>query len=375
MPQVSAHIPFPTDQLLNNMNTAVFLADGQLRITFANSAAEQLVSASDNKLRGVPLFDYLRFPTAFETRLMNHMGTSQCYVEREVRVTLPHDRRELLIDCSVTYGPGNAINPDNYPDDYTGNNRQWALFELTDSGHHARLSREQALLVQQQASDTLLHELAHEIRNPLGGLRGAAQLLESELPDKALLEYTRIIVGEADRLQALLDRLLGPGTWAQRSEVNIHETLEYVKTLVCAETDNSIIFQADYDPSIPHLWAERDWLVQLFLNITRNAVQAIGEEGTVTFKTRIQRAFTIRSVMHKLVAAVHIIDDGPGIPASVYATLFYPMVSARNGGNGLGLSIAQRLAGQLNGLIEAVNEPGRTVFTIYLPLSDSDQVP
>ena len=356
MHQTNPHPLLSTDQILNNLVTAVLLLDHRLYIVAANSAAEHLISISEHKLLGADLHGYVRFPEAFENRMRDALIKSQCYIEREVAMSLSQQHREVLVDCSITHGLSGG--------------QKWILLELIDSGQHARMEREQVLVAQQQASELLLRELAHEVKNPLGGLRGAAQLLNSELGDTALTDYTSIIISEADRLHALIDRLLGPNTQPQFTEVNIHETLEHVKQLVRAETGESLLFGNDYDPSIPHLWADRDWLVQAFLNIVRNAVQAVGDRGSIIFKTRVQRAFTIRSVVHKLIAVVQFVDDGPGIPANISKTLFYPMVSGRHGGNGLGLSIAQRLVGQLGGLIESSSEPGHTVFTVYLPLGE-----
>jgi two-component system nitrogen regulation sensor histidine kinase GlnL len=344
------------DRILNNLVTAVLLLDHQLRIVAANSAAEHLISISENKLRGECLHLCVRFPAAFENRMRDALTTSECYIEREVAMTLSHQHRELLVDCSISHGLSGG--------------QKWILLELIDIGQHARIEREQALVAQQQASELLLRELAHEVKNPLGGLRGAAQLLDSELDDSALTEYTSIIISEADRLHALIDRLLGPSAQPRFTEVNIHETLEHVKQLVSAETSDNLLFSNDYDPSIPQLWADRDWLVQAFLNIVRNAVQAVGDRGNIVFKTRVQRMFNIRSVVHKLIAVVQFVDDGPGIPTNISRTLFNPMVSGRQGGHGLGLSIAQRLIGQLGGLIESSSEPDHTVFTVYLPLGE-----
>ncbi len=354
MPQISAQPLLAAGQILDNLLTAVLLIDHEFRVVAANSAAEHLISISESKLRGARLCDCVRFPATFEMRMRDTLIESQSYIEREVTMTLSQHHREIQVDCSVTLGRSGGL--------------KWILLELIDNEHHARINREEALAAQQQASELLLRELAHEVKNPLGGLRGAAQLLDSELSDSTLTDYTRIIVSEADRLHALIDRLLGPNAQPQFAEVNIHEALEHVKQLVSGESSENISFDVDYDPSIPNLWGDRDWLVQAFLNIVGNAVQAAGDRGSILFRTRVQRAFTIRSVVHKLIAVVQIIDDGPGIPADISETLFYPMVSGREGGTGLGLSIAQRLVGQLSGLIESSSEPGNTVFTVYLPL-------
>ncbi|MCB1725943.1 MAG: PAS domain-containing sensor histidine kinase, partial [Gammaproteobacteria bacterium] len=211
---------------------------------------------------------------------------------------------------------------------------------------------------------------AHEIKNPLGGLRGAAQLLESELDSAELQEYTHIIIQEADRLQELVNRMLGPNRRPSFEPVNIHHVLERVRTLVLAETAERMTIIRDYDPSIPELIGDHDQLIQAMLNVVRNAARALGESGTVTLRTRIQRQLTIGNERYRLAAKIDIIDDGPGIPPEIADTLFLPMVTAGTGGMGLGLSIAQSLINQHRGLIECNSRQGETVFTIFLPVGE-----
>jgi len=210
--------------------------------------------------------------------------------------------------------------------------------------------------------------LAHEIKNPLGGLRGAAQLLDQELQDPELREYTQIIIAESDRLQDLMDKMLGPNKPAQKTLLNIHEVLERVRQLVLVEANKNIQLKTDYDPSIPDLYADKNQLIQALLNIVRNAVQAIQTEGEILLKTRIRRHMTIGRKRFKLTIKIDIIDSGPGIKPELMDQIFYPMITSRAEGTGLGLSIAQSLINQHSGLIECESEPGRTVFSIYLPL-------
>lgn len=224
------------------------------------------------------------------------------------------------------------------------------------------------LLQQQSATRALLRGLAHEVKNPLGGLRGAAQLLENELDDEELKEYTRIIIGEADRLQNLVDRMLGPNSLPRIREINIHEVLEHVRSLVGVEAPPDVHLVTDYDPSIPPVAGDRDQLIQVVLNLVRNAVHAVGDTGTITLRTRVQRQYTIGQTRHKLVASIDVIDDGPGIPEEIREKVFFPMVSGKAEGTGLGLSIAQSLINQHGGLIEYESRPGRTQFTILLPV-------
>jgi len=231
-----------------------------------------------------------------------------------------------------------------------------------------RISREENQLAQQEATQKILRGLAHEVKNPLGGLRGAAQLLERQLDSEDLKEYTRVIIDEADRLQKLVNRILGPNNLPNKRSINIHHVLEHIRSLLMAEGEQHTDIQRDYDPSIPDLAADSDQLIQALLNIARNACQALDDEGSITFRTRIERKYTIGKHRHDLVARVEIIDNGPGIPADMQDKIFFPMVTGRAEGTGLGLSITQSLIQQHDGLIEVNSVPGRTVFTVLLPI-------
>ena len=231
-------------------------------------------------------------------------------------------------------------------------------------------------MAQHQAARAVVRGLAHEIKNPLGGLRGAAQLLERELSDESLKEYTRVIIGEADRLRNLVNRMLGPNTLPQKALINIHHVLERVRSVVLADTPVGALNAApgvriirDYDPSIPDFQADRDQLIQAVLNIVRNAVQAVGDTGDITLRTRIQRQATISQQRYKLAVRIDIVDNGPGIPTDMLENIFYPLVTGRPEGTGLGLSIAQSLINQHQGLIECTSRSGQTIFTLLLPLA------
>jgi two-component system nitrogen regulation sensor histidine kinase GlnL len=214
----------------------------------------------------------------------------------------------------------------------------------------------------------MLRGLAHEIKNPLGGLRGAAQLLARELPTKELKEYTGVIISEADRLQKLVNRILGPNKMPKKEPVSIHEVLEHVRSLLLAEAPEGIRIQRDYDPSIPDINADRDQLIQALLNIMRNAVEAMHGDGDIKLRTRVIRKFTIGQKQQNLVAQIQVIDNGPGIPQEILEQIFFPMVTSRAEGTGLGLAIAQSLIQQHNGIIECKSKPGRTEFSIYIPI-------
>jgi two-component system nitrogen regulation sensor histidine kinase GlnL len=247
------------------------------------------------------------------------------------------------------------------------------LVELIQIDHQMRIEQEELLIEQQQATQALLRGLAHEIKNPLGGLRGAAQLLEGEIADDSLKEYTRIIIGEADRLQALIDRMLGPNNLPAIQAVNIHEVLQRVRELVQVESGATLQISQDYDPSLPDMQADPDLLVQAILNIVRNAAQALDGKGEIKLRTRVRRNFNIGTRKHRLVARIEIVDDGPGIDEALRGQIFYPMITSRHGGTGLGLSIAQSLISRHQGLIQCSSKPGETVFTILLPLGESDE--
>jgi two-component system nitrogen regulation sensor histidine kinase GlnL len=244
------------------------------------------------------------------------------------------------------------------------------IVELQQIDRHLRIRREERLLTQQALTRDVVRGLAHEIKNPLGGLRGAAQLLQSELHSQELREYTQVIIQEADRLQELVNRMLGPNRRPTYAAVNIHNVLERVRKLVLAESGERINVRRDYDPSIPELQADSDQLIQAMLNVIRNAVRAISDTGNITLRTRVHRNLTIANQRNRLTVEINIIDDGPGIPSEIADTLFLPMVTAGTGGIGLGLSIAQSLINQHQGLIECRSREGETVFTIYLPISE-----
>jgi two-component system nitrogen regulation sensor histidine kinase GlnL len=242
------------------------------------------------------------------------------------------------------------------------------LVEFQQVDTHIRISKEEQLLTQQNTARLLVRGLAHEIKNPLGGLRGAAQLLDLELHDPELKEYTQIIINESDRLQGLLDKMLGPNKLPEKRVINIHEVLERVRQLVQVESSKSLQFKSDYDPSIPDIYADKDQLIQAILNIARNAVQAMEGKGSIIFKTRIYRHMNIGRKRFKLAVQCDIIDSGPGIDPNMMTQIFYPMITGRAEGTGLGLSIAQALITQHNGLIECTSQPGRTVFSVFLPM-------
>lgn len=338
--------------IIENLNTAVLLFDRTLRLRYTNPAGEMLFATSARQMRGMAARDLMPDAAAFIIAMQRALATLHPFTERELQLHLT-DNALLTLDAIVT-----------------PLSEQELLLELTRVDQHLRIAREEHLLAQHHAQRAVLRGLAHEINNPLGGLRGAAQLLERELPSETLKEYTRIIIGEADRLQNLLKRMLGPQGLPQRRATNIHEVLERVRSLVLAEVPDGVRLQRDYDVSIPELHADPEQLIQALLNIVRNAGQMLGEQGTIRLRTRIQRQSSIGQKHHRLVARIDIIDNGPGIPDHLIESIFYPMVTGRADGTGLGLSIAQSLINQHGGLIECASCPGETTFTLLLPIDN-----
>jgi len=245
------------------------------------------------------------------------------------------------------------------------------LVEITDVTRRNKIGRENALLIQHGAGRQMIRQLAHEIKNPLGGIRGAAQLLERQLDNAELREYTDVVISETDRLAALVDQLLGPGGPPNKQPVNVHELLEYVVRLIEAEDKRNIKIRRDYDPGLPNIDLDRDQMVQAFLNLVRNATAALEGQGTLTLRSRASTNFTIGDIRHRVIATIEIEDDGPGIPADMQDSIFYPMVTSRPDGTGLGLPAAQELLSRHGGLIEFESRPGRTVFSVRIPLDQT----
>ncbi|MET0106963.1 MAG: nitrogen regulation protein NR(II) [Sedimenticola sp.] len=346
-------------RILDNLNSAVLLFDQEFRLQYMNPAAEMLFAVSNRHMIGLGASQLLHCPgDMVESSLNRAVQTGRPYTERELSVPLS-EKRSVTVDCTVI--------PLADRDGEGG-----VLVELQQIDRQLRISREEHLLSQHQAARDLIRGLAHEIKNPLGGLRGAAQLLEGELEDRSLVEYTQVIIDEADRLQTLVDQMLGPNKLPNHSDVNVHTMLERVRNLIIAEFGDALVVERDYDPSIPEIYVDSDRIIQAVLNIVRNAARAVGDQGggKIILRTRILRQFTIGNVRHRLVAEIGIEDNGPGIPDDIREKLFYPMVTASEGGMGLGLSIAQSLINQHGGLIECRSEPGCTLFNVLLPVEN-----
>ncbi len=334
---------------LELLATAVVVLDERLVVRYANPAAESLLATAARSLVGQPFLGLFAEKEALALSINEARATHWDYAARGVTYSRP-GREPVALSCVLTRAdsPGLSL-----------------LAELRPLEEQLRFAREERLVSEQQANRELLRNLAHEIKNPLGGLRGSAQLLERELDKPELREYTQVIIQEADRLQSLVDRMLTPQRPPRIEAISVHEVLERVRSLVRAEFGSEI--ERDYDPSLPELLGDREQLIQAVLNITRNAAQAGARN--VLFRTRAVRQVTILRKRYKLALELHVIDDGPGVPEEIRDRIFSPLVSGREGGTGLGLSLAQTFVQYHEGVIEFESRPGRTTFRILLPLT------
>jgi two-component system nitrogen regulation sensor histidine kinase GlnL len=346
-------------RILDNLNTAILLFDSELMLTYINPTGEILLADSSHHLVGQSADELFKYS---DPSLLINVKQSLLMAEPLVdrALTLNRISHNVTINFSATPLLVNEQVSE-------------ILIEFQQIDNHLRISKEEQLLTQQNTARLLVRGLAHEIKNPLGGLRGAAQLLDMELNDPELKEYTQIIIDESDRLQVLMDRMLGPNKLPNKNTLNIHEVLERVRQLVQVESTGGLIIENDYDPSIPDVYADKDQLIQAILNIARNALQAMEGKGRIIFKTRIYRHMNVGHKHYKLAVKCDIIDNGPGIDPNMMSQIFYPMITGRAEGTGLGLSIAQALITQNNGMIECNSEAGNTVFSVLLPMgTDND---
>jgi two-component system nitrogen regulation sensor histidine kinase GlnL len=348
--------------IIENQTTAILWLDGNLRLSYLNPAAQSLLQLEARQAHGQTILSCLPQAREFAASLNRAVEQQQVFTQRELKLPLgiAEPPQIITVDCTATpVTDGSGDTP--------------LLVELTPLDRYLRISREDALLEQHAANRLLARNLAHEIRNPLGGLRGAAQLLDRRLVDAGLQEYTRVIMQEADRLTSLVDGILGPARPSQRAPVNIHELLEHVVRLMETEAATNLRLERDYDPSLPELSLDRDQIIQALLNLARNAREAMPDGGRLLFRTRVLRKFTIGMQRHRLVACIDVADDGSGIPPELQTRIFAPLVSGKPQGTGLGLSIAQELVHRHGGLIEWSSRPGDTVFSVLLPMEDSHE--
>ncbi|MBI3041301.1 MAG: nitrogen regulation protein NR(II) [Betaproteobacteria bacterium] len=348
---------------LDLLATAVVVLDAGLAVRYMNPAAENLFEMSSKNVAGQPLKE-LFSETAVLQAAVEYARTHNCsYTEHDLELGV-NGRARLHLSCTVT------------PVEFSGRDGrgEQLLLEFRHIEQQLRIAREERMLDQSQANRELIRNLAHEIKNPLGGIRGAAQLLDRELERPALHEYTQVIMKEADRLQSLMDRLLTPHRLPQPGQLNLHEVLERVRSLILAEHPRGIVFRRDYDTSLPLLKGDKEQLIQAALNIVRNAAQAImggGGTGEILLRTRAVRQVTLARRRYRIALAVEITDTGPGIPPELQERVFHPLVSGREGGSGLGLTLAQTFVTQHRGIIHFESAPGNTTFTILLPVEEA----
>lgn len=341
--------------LPNQMVTAVIVLDEELRIQYVNPAAEALLIKSFNKLSNQTLKTVFFNNPINDLRLKQLLTSGQEFSDSDVILEF-YDRRKITVEITAS-----SVDFDKSPH---------ILLEFKQIDQQKQISVEAFQQQQWESARDLIRGLAHEIKNPLGGLRGAAQLLNKELETEQQ-EYTEMIIEQADRLTNLVDRLLGPNQLPNVSEQNIHVVLEKVAQLISFSNPEDIKIKKDYDPSIPDITFDPDKLYQAILNIANNAIQVIGSGGTITLKTRAASNKTINGKRIKLAMQLSIIDNGPGIPEKIQNTLFYPMVSGRANGTGLGLSISQTLINQHQGKLSCISQPGHTEFIILLPITEA----
>ena len=350
-----------TQDILDNISTAIIALDRQLDVVSMNSSGQDLLELSEERSMGQSVSKLVAQPGQLMDVLRQVLQNRSPMARRGMPLVLISGK-EIHVDLMLTPIPDPA-------EDYA------LLMELQPVDRLLKISREESLVHAQETTRSMIRGLAHEIKNPLGGVRGAAQLLARELPDEDLAEYTNIIIREADRLRDLVDRLLGPNQQLDNQYLNIHEVLEHVRNLITAEADNRITLIRDYDPSLPDVYGDRSQLIQAALNVVRNALQASDDlhNCVISLRTRPQRQFTIGTIRHRLVCRLDIEDNGPGIPEDMLHRIFMPMVTGRPDGTGLGLTIAQSIITRHGGLLECTSEPGNTRFTIYLPM-ETDNV-
>ncbi|MFN3375548.1 MAG: nitrogen regulation protein NR(II) [Burkholderiaceae bacterium] len=344
-------------QSLDQLSTLIAVLHRDGTVKFANASLENTLGLSRRTLEGTEFAAFFADPALLQTALNGAREQDFAALRYEAALKRLHqDPVPVHVNVTVAESP------------------EEVMVELWPLEQQARQDREERLLGQAQANKELIRNLAHEIKNPLGGIRGAAQLLEMELDSRELSEYTQVIIHEADRLQALVDRLLAPHRHPHLvGDVNIHEVCERVRSLILVEYPQGLKVQRDYDISIPEFRGDRAQLIQALLNVVQNAAQALTDriakgDACITLRTRVARQVTFGRQRYRLALELHVIDNGPGVPDAIKERIFYPLVSGRDGGSGLGLTLAQTFVQRHHGLIECDSVPGRTDFRILIPL-------
>lgn len=339
------------EELLEGLTTAVVWIRGDETIGYMNIAAGELFQTSTSRIVGTPWRAIL--PGLVPDL---HKADEQKLTIHEYAVQLP-DCSKVRVSCTLS--------------PYEVNHQSGWLMEIFNTERHHRIVEEDERWHQYEAGNLLVRTLAHEVKNPLAGILGATQLLQKRhAPDDKDQAFLGIIANEVGRLKNLVDRMLGPKQTAEKQAHNIHELIRYVLQIIEGEKPANVYIKLDYDPSIPEVEIDFEAMVQAILNLIKNAIQAMERHGgLITIKTRVERKFTLGTRTFPLVAVISIMDEGEGIPDEVFDSIFYPMVSSKKEGSGLGLPVAQNVLRQHGGLIVAESEPGRTVFNVYLPLN------
>lgn len=348
----SLESPVDLTSVIDALATAVVVLNEQVSITHLNPAAESLLGISHERGKGKKSVDLFPGNPEYEAELQRVLETGDPSVRRELKITVA-PASERTVDCRISRMERGG--------------QKELLVELLDAEPRLRINREVALLAQQSVGRDISRQLAHEIKNPLGGLRGAAQLLERQLDNPKLQEYTNVIIEEADRLANLVDSMLGPHKPVNKKPVNIHRHIHRVYELLQGEAAAGISIVEDYDPSLPEIKLDGDLITQAFLNIGRNALQMLQPGGELRLRSRAETQYMLRGRRCPLVARIDFEDNGPGVAEEVRETLFYPLITARTGGTGLGLALAQELINRHDGLIQLRSASSPTIFSIYLP--------
>ena len=338
--------------VLDNLRTAILIFDANFNYVYTNTAAIDLLGSSST-LKEITLLKCEN--VSLTTYLKKVREDSRSVMLRDLKFK-NFDRLEKIVDCNIS--------------SYNSQNSQYILMELNETGRLYNISIDQNLIDQQKATREMVKGLSHEIKNPLGGIMGAAQLLDKTLKDESQAKFTKIIRKESERLLKLINAMASPIPSSNKENINIHEITEHVLELFKYDEENThVSFIKDYDPSIPHLSLDRHQIIQSLINIIRNAIQAISKDGTIIIRTRPIFKHTIGDIKHDLVVKIDVIDNGIGIPEDKLKEIFYPMVTTKNDGMGLGLTIAQSIIIQNNGVIECKSKNKETIFSIILPWS------
>jgi len=343
--------------LLDSLSTSVVVIDHNLRIRYVNNAAESLFEFSRKQMVSNPINSFIAHNSLNHEQLAKTIERQDSFTQGELTLIFSHGKH-----CIVDF-MANAFEKEE---------EVLLLLEFVQIDQQRKLSQDNQHWAHQQAAKELIRGLAHEIKNPLGGIRGAAQLLEKELANEEQKEFTTLIMQQSDRLRNMVDKLLGPNAVPNVKKQSVHRAIEQIRSLIAFEAGEGIEIVRDYDPSIPDIGIDSDMIQQAILNIARNALQALNSRGKLVLRTRIQRQQLIQGVLQPLCIEIKIIDNGPGIAPEIKNTLFYPMVTTKSDGTGLGLSIAQSLIEHHRGKIEVESWPGHTEFSILLPIDRQD---